>query len=133
MKTVNNPVVNVNEWKAAGKILLAAKLLIEKRGWQQGAIQPTSHECAATALEHAFRQNKFSIVEFNYAREALARVLNIEREPQKFDNDPLDVPYWGRSLMDWNDASGRTKEEVVEAFKKATELSTRLSKTQFKR
>jgi hypothetical protein len=129
VKTVNEPGVNVNEWKAAGKILLAARSLIEKRGWQQGANHPVPEECMATALEHAFRDNEFSIVEFNYAREALARTLNIEREPQKTDNDPLDVPYWGRPLMDWNDAPGRTKEEVLEAFKRASELSIHLSKT----
>jgi hypothetical protein len=129
VKTVNNPGVNANEWKAAGKILLAARLLIEKRGWQQGANHPVPEECMATALEHAFQENRSSIVEFNYAREALARTLNIEREPQKTDNDPLDVPYWGRLLMDWNDAPGRKKEEVLEVLKRASELSFHLSKT----
>ena len=127
MNIVSNP--NVNEWKAAAKILSVAKSLIEEEGWQQGAIESVSQECTATALEHAFRHNDFSIVEFNYAREALARVLNIEQEPQKLENDPLDVPYWGRPLMDWNDAPGRTKEEVLEAFQNAAELSIRLSET----
>jgi len=127
MKTIDN-VPNVNEWKAASKILRTAKSLIEKRGWQQGAVEPTSKECAATALEHAFRQNDFSIVEFNYAREALARVLKIKSEPGRSDNDPLDVPYWGRSLMEWNDATQTTKKQVLDTFEDAARLSIQLSK-----
>lgn len=127
MNTVNKPGVNVAEWIAASKILLRAKMLIEERGWQQGVVGLTSRECMATALEHAFRENNFSIVDFNYAREALARTLNIGREPNKIDDDPLDVPYWGRPLMDWNDKPGRTEQEVLQAFEKASELSVLLS------
>ena len=127
MKTTDNT-PNVNEWKAASRILRAAKSLIVERGWQQGAVEPTSRECAATALEHAFRQNHFSIVEFNYAREALARILKIEREPKQSDNDPLHVPYWGKSLMEWNDAPQTTKKQVLETFEDAAELSIQLSK-----
>lgn len=127
MKAVHqNP--NVNEWMAASKILRSAKTLIEKRGWQQGTVEPTSKECVATALEHAFHQNKFSIVEFNYAREALARVLKMEREPKQSDGDPLDVPYWGKSLMEWNDAPQTTMKQVLETFESAAQLSLQLSK-----
>ena len=129
MKTVN-PGANTEEWKAAGDLLLAAKSRIEKQGWQQGAIKPTSRECVATALEHAFQKDRFSIVEFNYAREALSRTLKIEREPRKLEDDPLDVPYWGRLLMEWNDAPGRTKDEVLETFRNAAALAAQLSRSQ---
>ena len=120
---------NAIEWEAAARMLLAAKCLIEERGWQQSALTTTSEECVATALEHAFQQGDYSIVDFNYAREALARTLKIEREPKKLNNDPLDVPYWGRMLMEWNDTAGRTQQEVLAMFGNAAELSMNLAKS----
>jgi len=120
--------VNVKEWLNASKMLSMAAQLIRKNGWQQGSLTAVYAHCAATALEAAFRQGKFSIVDFNYAREALSRTIHVAREPQKLANDRLEVPYWGRSFMEWNDAPGRTKEEVLKAFNDASNLAISLSK-----
>ena len=120
--------MNTTEWMAASKILKRAADLIQDKGWQQGAVEPVPQHCLATALEGAFREGDFSIVDFNYAREALARVLHIEREPRPDPNDGLAVPYWGRGLMEWNDTSGRTMREVIAACRRASQLAHRLHK-----
>lgn len=119
--------INAKEWASAGKILNRAAGLIEEKGWQQGSVEPVPQECLATALEHSFREKEYSIVDFNYAREALSRVLQIPREPIKQPGDPLDVPYWGRHLMEWNDAPGRTKTEVLESLQSAAGIAFQLS------
>jgi hypothetical protein len=38
-------------------------------------------------------------------------------------DDPLNVPYWGRNFMYWNDAPGRTEKEVLAAFDKAISIA----------
>lgn len=119
--------INVKEWSSASKILDCAARLIEQRGWQQGAVEPVPQLCLATALEHSFREKEYSIVDFNYAREALSRVLQILRDPIKLEGDPLDVPYWGRHLMEWNDIPGRTKTEVLESLQSAAGMALQLS------
>lgn len=119
--------VNTKEWAAAVKILNRAAQLIEQKGWQQGADEPVSRECLTTALEHSFRENDYSVVDFNYAREALSRVLKIPREPVREEGDPLDVPYWGRHLMEWNDEPGRTQAEVILSLQLASEMADQLS------
>jgi hypothetical protein len=115
--------VNANEWLAASAMLTRANELIRERGWQQGSPVPVARECMATALEHAFQEKDYSIVDFNYAREALARVLNVPRDPQPLPNDVLDIPYWGRELMDWNDAHGRTEADVLNALNAAAQFA----------
>ena len=119
--------INAKEWASASKILNRASRLIEEKGWQQGSVEPVPQECLATALEHSFREKEYSIVDFNYAREALSRVLQIARDPLKLPGDPLDVPYWGRHLMEWNDAPGRTKTEVLESLQSAARMALELS------
>ena len=119
----NGTAINAKEWLAAGKILDRAARLIEEKGWQQGATEAVPQECIATALEHSFREKGYSIVDFNYAREALSRVLQIPRDPKAVPGDPLDVPYWGRHLMEWNDAPGRTKAEVLESLQSASGMA----------
>jgi hypothetical protein len=135
VKSVQQPALNVIEWRAASTMLDRARQLIELRGWQQGAISKVLPECAATALEHAFFENtrRYSVVDFNYAREALSRTIDVAREPVRIDDDLLAVPYWGRNLMDWNDKPGRTKSEVLKAFKNASNLALKLSKEAEKR
>jgi hypothetical protein len=110
---------NANEWLVASNILRRAGELVEERGFQQGALEEVPQECVATALEHAFEEGSYSIVDFNYAREAISQVLGVSREPDHEAGDPLAVPYWGRLLMEWNDAPGRTEAEVIEAFQEA--------------
>jgi hypothetical protein len=119
--------MKVIEWDAAGKILKRAAELINEKGWQQGAAEAVPEKCLATALEHAFREKEYSIVDFNYAREALSRMLHVPREPQPAPSDPLAVPYWGLHFMEWNDAPGRTKEEVVNALNAASALAGQLA------
>lgn len=119
--------INAKEWASASKILNGAARLIEEKGWQQGSVEPVPQECLATALEHSFRENEYSIVDFNYAREALSQVLQIPRDPIKLPGDPLDVPYWGRHLMEWNDAPGRTKNEVLKSLESAAVMALQLS------
>jgi len=123
----SNEAINAKEWASASKILNRAARLIEEKGWQQGSVEPVPQECLATALEHSFREKEYSIVDFNYAREALSRVLQIPRDPLKLPGDPLHVPYWGRHLMEWNDAPGRTKTEVLESLHSASGMALELS------
>ena len=66
------------------------------------------------------------MVDFNYAREALSRILGVKREPEPLPADPLAVPYWGRHLMEWNDAPGRTEEEVIGALRSASAFANQM-------
>ena len=109
------------------KFLIVPPGLLKKKAGNRGSAEPVPQECLATALEHSFRENEYSIVDFNYAREALSRVLQIPRDPLKLHGDPLDVPYWGRHLMEWNDAPGRTKSEVLESLQSAARMAFELS------
>lgn len=115
--------LNVDEWATAAKILDRAGKLIQEKGWQQGAVESTEHNCTATALENAWKESGGSLVDFNYARDALSSVIKLPREPAKLAHDPLAVPYWGRHFMEWNDAPGRTQEQVLAAFAAATKLA----------
>jgi hypothetical protein len=118
---------NQKEWNTASQILERAIQLIEERGWQQGSEVLVPEECLDTAIEHAFFEGHYTIVDFNYTREALSRVLQVSREPAELPGDPLDVPYWGRNFMEWNDVKGRTKEEVLEVLGAAADLAKKLS------
>lgn len=115
------------EWSAAGEMLSRAAELIEERGWQQGATKPVELFCAATALEAAFLEGKYSVVDFNYARASLSRVVRVPLEPRAEAGESLAVPYWGRELMEWNDAPGRSEEEVIDAFTTASNRASNLS------
>lgn len=61
--------MNLKEWQAASDILNRAIELVEKKGWQQGEVVPTSHVCLTTAIERAWQEKKYSLVDFNYTRE----------------------------------------------------------------
>lgn len=124
--------LNVMEWDRASKILTDARALIEKDGWQQGATGPVRQWCASTALEGAWLRTPYSIVDFNYARDALSRVIGVSLEPTKArggtpakgEAEP-DVPYWAANFVDWNDTPGRTEDEVLGAFTEAASLAAR--------
>jgi hypothetical protein len=83
---------NLHEWKAASRILKKAVQLINQNGWQQGEVLPSSRECLATSIERAYESDQHTIVDFNYAREALSRVLQVDRDPKAISDDILDVP-----------------------------------------
>jgi hypothetical protein len=53
------------------EILVRAKQLILKDGWQQGALEVVSKQCMTTAIENAWKDLGRSLVDFEYAREAL--------------------------------------------------------------
>ena len=80
----------------AGKILLDAADYIERHGWCQGAHENGQGEvCAMAAIYHCYRRGDLT---------AMRRLQN----------------YVGsRYVGDWNDAPGRTKEQVVEALRAA--------------
>lgn len=112
--------LNVEEWQSAVQILQAAKTAIEEKGWQQGATEPTEARCLATAMEDAWLGERKSLVDFEYAKLALDQALDApDASSLTSTNDPLAVPYWGRYYMYWNDAKGRTEEQVLAALDKA--------------
>jgi hypothetical protein len=120
--------INVMEWDRASEILADARGLIEKDGWQQGATEAVSRWCASTALEGAWLKTSYSIVDFNYARDALSRTIGVSYEPAKEDGaEAPDVPYWGANFVEWNDAPGRTEDEVLDAFSEAERLAAGMS------
>jgi len=120
--------INVMEWSHASKILADARGLIEKDGWQQGATKPVESWCVSTALEGAWLRTPYSIVDFNYARDALSRVIGVSSEPAKENGtDAPDVPYWAANFVEWNDAPSRTEDEVLHAFGEAAHLADGLS------
>lgn len=118
--------INQKEWQAASDILTKAIELVQNKGWQQGEVEFTPRVCLATAIERAWQEKQYSLVDFNYAREALSRVLNVARDPEPLPGDQLAVPYWGRHLMEWNDAPGRTEEEVIDALRSASAFANQM-------
>ena len=106
-------------------MLTRAREIIRSGEWQQGDTEVLPNRwCLDTALEQAYKEGDYTIVDFNYAREALAQTLEVPRDPASLANDPLDVPYWGREFMVWNDAPGRTEEEVLSALERASKLAS---------
>jgi len=128
--------INAQEWRAASKMLNRAAELIQERGWQQGALTDVSQECAATSLEHAFREGEYSIVEFNYAHAALilsigepksrvaaGTMVDLETIEANMKAGRPAVPYWGHQIIKWNDYHARTEDEVVATLQNATKLA----------
>ena len=123
----NEDFVNLKEWQAASDILNRAVELVNKNGWQQGEVLPSSKVCLTTAIERAWLEKKYSLVDFNYAREALSKILKVPRDPRPLPSDPLDVPYWGRHFVEWNDVPARTKEQVIGTLESALLLANELA------
>lgn len=74
-------------------------------------------------LENAWKELGKTIVDFDYAREAMVKAIDVPRTPITTSSDPLNVPYWGRNLMYWNDKDGRTEKEVLQAFDQAIAIA----------
>lgn len=83
--------------------LLAGADLIEAEGWNQGGM--SDGFCAVQALSYAMPGPEDYDFLYPHARNALVAYLGIECD----------------ELIPWNDAPGRTKEEVVAAFRAAAE------------
>ena len=77
-----------------------------------------------TALEASFIGSGLSLTSLEMAKAAFRSVAQIENGVSgKEDLDPLEVRYWGLDFMNWNNAAGRTKEEVLQALSKASSLA----------
>jgi hypothetical protein len=87
------------------EVLLVAVDIIEQDGWCQGITRRGTAACTAQALRIAARHDPFVAEE---AGRRLAHFVGCYRPGS----------YWG-TIPDWNDAAGRTKEEVVEALRGA--------------
>ncbi|MDX2385124.1 hypothetical protein GOD60_14125 [Sinorhizobium medicae] len=112
--------LNVAEWQAAQEILEDAKVKVES-GWYQNeppAGGPRTY-CMSTAMQQALIDQNKTMVDFDYAKLALNNAIEAPPTLPTSADDPLSVPYWGRFFVYWNDAPGRTKEEVVQAFEEA--------------
>ena len=111
--------LNVREWQSAVKILALAQEKISQGGWYQ--VEATEGaECLATALERSWQELGKSLVDWDYAKLAMDTALNAPRlQSLSIQGDPLATPYWGRYYMYWNDADGRTVEDVLSALHRA--------------
>jgi hypothetical protein len=93
------PEVTLEPWQ---QVLLDAASLIEQKGWCQGSAMMDDASCAAWAITQAARnlsQYDYGLAE--HVGNRLARIVG------------------ARSIPFWNDAPGRTKEEVIAAMRAA--------------
>jgi hypothetical protein len=116
--------LNVGEWQSAVQILKGAKTKVEGN-WGQGpnAGGGSRTTCLSVAMEQSWAEQKKTMVDFDYAKMALSRAINMPLEPMKIDGDPLSTPYWGRNFVYYNDAPGRTEAEVLAALDRAIALA----------
>ena len=103
-------------------VLREAKCRIVEIGWCQGAsardrdgipVIESRMPPAAYCLRRALGPNGFGVVEFE-AQDLLIRALNL---------DPLNQFDRVGGIVSWNDATGRTREQVVAALDKAIALA----------
>jgi hypothetical protein len=97
-----------NTTKTPQQILLDAIDVIEQRGWCQGAFQDDDSKqvCMLGAIRIATWDKVIYPVHPAYAQACNATGMN------------------GTMIAQWNDASGRTKEEVIAKLREAAQLST---------
>lgn len=108
--------LNVEEWRSASEIIELAKAKIEEGGWYQVEAVPGA-ACMTTALESSWRELDKTLVDWDYARMAVNQALDAPQLASLSNaEDPLSTPYWGRYYMYWNDAEGRSEEEVLGAL-----------------
>ena len=111
--------LNVQEWRSVAEVVEFARRKIHDGGWYQ--VEAISGlECLATALQKSWMELGKSLVDWDYTRLAINVAINAPPwSSLRRDGDPLSIPYWGRYYMYWNDANGRTVEEVIEALDRA--------------
>ena len=110
--------MNGNEINDVALILDEARYLIESEGWCQGAMAkdrlgfPTepradnvAARCAVGALDAAVDWSAESEAHYELARSYVDQTIR------------------GKYIVTWNDAAGRTKEEVVAMFTEAADLA----------
>lgn len=99
-----------------------ARALIEK-GWCQGAFSTGECYCALGALAKAYDPNfdDFSCAP-KFPKLPAAKYLRIAVGARKYCGKSFG-PRRLRSVVEWNDIEGRTKAEVIDAFKRAAELA----------
>lgn len=94
----------------------AADLIVEK-GWFQGACPSYSPKlCANMAIGEAAKQaaNLGASVTYDVAARAFLNHIFTEQTD-------LHQPVRGNAIVFWNDASGRTQEEVIQALRGAAQ------------
>lgn len=103
------------------QVLSGAADYIDKHGWVQGQMQDTKGRCCAVgaiavAASEVSEENVWAIR--SDAENRLARTL-VDEETLSIAGDVL-----GRFdlIVRWNDESGRTKDEVVQALRQAAEV-----------
>lgn len=86
--------------------------LIEAKGWFQGMRDTGSNcHCALTAIEQVLAGTKFNDDTREAELDSLAFVLS--RRLGLTDQRPVSA------IIDWNDADGRTKDEVISTLRAA--------------
>jgi hypothetical protein len=95
---------------AAGDVLRAAAQLIRDRGWTQAGGDLRNRECAFTAIHAADLEHRLDGRAFIFMRD---RLRSLGWQPGRHT----------ASIIEWNDAPGRTAEEVLEALEQAAALA----------
>lgn len=106
------------------KTLTEARDLLINEGWTQGIYfevlddSGVCHRCAMGALRQYDKEDHPHAVATMDVQNILLQAM------REVSNDHPDGPeYDFLSVIEWNDAVGRTKEQVIEAFNKAIELA----------
>jgi hypothetical protein len=87
-------------------------------GWLQGAYEHGSEAfCSMGAIFHEHRLSVTEVYGYSSLREYQERSKPVERAQERL-NEALGLDGAG-SIILWNDTHGRTKDEVIDAFKNA--------------
>lgn len=104
--------------------LTEARDLLVNEGWTQGVYfevlddSGVCHRCAMGALRQYDKEDHSHAVATMDVQNILLQAM------REVDNDHPDGPeYDFLSVIGWNDAVGRTKEQVIEAFNLAIEIA----------
>lgn len=101
----------ITDRKEAAAILKNAKTFLEDRGWCQFVgFDSEGHRCIIGAMGAVGKESPYS-----QYMQALHTLVNlIEEKPLEFDN-----PSGASPIVAWNDAAGRTVEEVYDLLDRA--------------
>lgn len=117
--SANQLPLNSQEWSNAAKILLGTKTILEENEWYRAEKPSGKAYCLSEALEKSWKDSNYSLVDLDYAKQALNKSIDAPKSLPTSIDDPLSVPYWGRYYMYWNDADHRTKKQVIDALERA--------------